>query len=96
MGWYRSPDGQSAYHLCGGRGRRGNGLPSACVAPALEGDNLELGPKCARPSVALCDYPAGKDLRGTPLTCDAPMCEQHRTSVGPDRDHCPRHQKVKA
>jgi hypothetical protein len=43
-----------------------------------------------RMSVALCDFPVGKDLSRMTLTCDAPICAKHRTSVGPSRDHCPR------
>ena len=62
--------------------------PAPCVA-----HDEELGERCARISVGLCDYPAGQTLGGTPLTCDAPICEKHRTRVGPNRDHCPRHAK---
>lgn len=60
--------------------------PAPCVA-----HDDELGERCARMSVALCDAPAGETLGGTPLTCDAPICEKHRTRVGPNLDHCPRH-----
>jgi hypothetical protein len=38
----------------------------------------------------LCDFPVGP--RGK--TCDAAMCDQCATSVGPDRDHCPRHKNA--
>ncbi len=87
MPFYRTEDGQGTVHL--NFGRRGG--PARCVAPALPGDDLGLGPKCARPSVALCDHPAGKDLGGRPLTCDAPVCDHHRTKVGQNLDRCPRH-----
>ena len=40
---------------------------------------------CAKAHTRLCDYPSGKG------TCDAKMCEGHATSVGPDRDFCPKH-----
>jgi hypothetical protein len=49
------------------------------------------GTRCGRASVALCDAPAGRDLSGTPLTCDAPLCEHHRTRGGTNIDYCPRH-----
>lgn len=65
-------------------GRRAG--PAPCVAR-----DEELGERCCRMSVALCDAPAGETLGGKPLTCDAPCCEKHRTRVGPNLDHCPRH-----
>jgi hypothetical protein len=27
-------------------------------------------------------------------TCDAPMCDEHATNVGPNLDHCPEHAKM--
>lgn len=51
-------------------------------------------PNCGRPQAALCDFPI--DRRGKRGTCDASMCEEHRTKVGPNRDHCPAHAKVKS
>jgi hypothetical protein len=65
-------------------GRRAGPLP--CVA-----FDEELKAKCGRMSVALCDHPSGRTLGGKELTCDAPMCERHRTKVGRGVDHCPRH-----
>lgn len=65
-------------------GRKGG--PLACVSP----DPDDSSEKCARMSVALCDGPAGETLGGQPLTCDAPMCSHHRTSIGLNRDLCPR------
>lgn len=66
-------------------GRRA--APAPCVAR-----DEDLGERCSRMSVALCDHPAGTDVTGKPLTCDAPICEKHRTRVGVNRDHCPRHE----
>lgn len=60
--------------------------PVACVFR----DFTTPDERCGRMSVALCDGPAGSTLGGAVLTCDAPMCEKHRTSIGPDRDLCPR------
>jgi hypothetical protein len=42
--------------------------------------------RCCAISTFLCDYvlPGGK-------TCDAPLCRDHATYIGPDRHHCPRH-----
>jgi hypothetical protein len=34
----------------------------------------------------LCDFPIGAKK-----TCDAGMCAKCATSVGPDRDFCPKH-----
>lgn len=48
-------------------------------------------PSCGRPQVALCDHPVERG--GRRGTCDASMCEAHRTRVGPNRDHCPAHAK---
>jgi hypothetical protein len=87
--FYRTEDGQGTIHL--NFGHRGG--PSQCAGPRLAGDNAALGERCGRISVALCDHPAGQDLSGKPLTCDMPMCEQHRTRVGENLDHCPRHAK---
>lgn len=82
-GFYRfdGPDGSYWVHMRGGR------LPAACVAR----DPDKPTERCGRMSVALCDAPAGETLGGKPLTCNAPICERHRTSVGKNLDHCPRH-----
>lgn len=87
MPMYRTPDGHSWMHLNLGRGKPI--LP--CAAMALETDNTAIGPRCCRPSSKLCDAEVGTTLRGDHLTCDMPLCDQHATSVGPDRDYCPRH-----
>lgn len=89
MPFYRTEDGLGTVHINFGR----KGGPAPCVA--VDGD-LKVFPvprRCNRMSVALCDFPVGETLGGTPLTCDAPMCRKHRTSVGPNVDHCPRHAK---
>lgn len=65
-----------------GRGR----APLPCLFP----DPDTPTERCARMSERLCDGAAGEDLAGKPLTCDAPMCKHHRTSIGPNRDLCPR------
>lgn len=71
---------------------RSKNIPSACIAPALDYDDVTLfGGRCARMAVALCDAPAGKDLGGKPLTCSAPVCEHHRVKGGGNVDYCPRH-----
>lgn len=41
---------------------------------------------CANTSTKLCDFPVGNGK-----TCDAPICDAHASSVGPDRDLCPKH-----
>jgi hypothetical protein len=51
-------------------------------------------PGCTRPQAALCDYPVERN--GKKGTCDASMCSTHRTSVAPNRDHCPAHVKAAA
>lgn len=38
----------------------------------------------------LCDFPVGRDK-----TCDAPICNRCATSVGEDRDYCPKHKDAK-
>jgi len=57
--------------------------PAGCVSPDFD----HPGERCGRISVALCDEP----LRHSAGTCSAPICERHRTKIGPDRDLCPRH-----
>lgn len=89
MPFYRMDfDGKPAWvHMNFGR--------RACPAPCVARDE-ELQERCGRMSVALCDHPVGHTLGGNPLTCDAPMCDKHRASVGPNRDHCPRHNRQTA
>jgi len=40
---------------------------------------------CRKPGTLLCDGPARKGGG----TCDARICPDHATNVGPDRDLCP-------
>ena len=92
MSWYRigNPGEDTIAHInFGGKGRS-----SSCVAPRFEGDKPDWGDRCGRMSIALCDAPAGRDLAGKPLTCDAPMCELHRTPGGTNIDFCPRHKQL--
>src|SRR5579871_467148 len=42
-----------------------------------------------REALALCDGPRPPASRATTSTCDMPICEEHRTRVGPGRDLCP-------
>lgn len=44
-----------------------------------------------RPAVKLCDFPVVVGDIGHTRTCDAEICAECATSVGPDRDHCPKH-----
>jgi hypothetical protein len=92
MPWYRigEPGHDHAAHLNFGR----KGGPAPCKAAALPGDNRAIGAGCFRTSIALCDGPVGTDLDGTPLTCDMPICEHHRTKAGDNVDYCPRHQHL--
>lgn len=87
--WYRlgEPGQDIVFHSCI-RGKKGP--PASCRAPRFEKDNPKHGEMCGRMSMVLCDGPAGETLGGKPLTCDMPLCKEHRTHVGPDRDLCPR------
>lgn len=85
-GWFRSSDGQGIVHLLVTH------IPNACDGQALEGDNRVLfGGLCGRFANHLCDAPVGETIGGKTITCDAAMCEHHRTNVGPDVDYCPKH-----
>lgn len=47
---------------------------------------------CAATATKLCDFV----IRGRPgidkaRTCDRPVCEQHATALGPNKDHCDDH-----
>ncbi len=46
---------------------------------------------CVKTSTKLCDFPIHGSKKGK--TCDPPMCDNHATSVGEDRDFCPPHSK---
>ncbi len=68
-------------------------LPNGQFAIACSSGRKRPRPcsKCGRPSSKLCDwkkpYPNGE----RPSTCDAPICVDCGTHVGPDRDLCPAH-----
>ena len=100
MAWYRSADGGTTFHVNFGRGRAAaKNTPAPCVGPMLATDNPTIGQRCGRISVALCDFVVGRRVElGDPAgdrTCDAPVCDHHRTKMGPDLDHCWRHGKPK-
>lgn len=41
---------------------------------------------CGRPMTSMCDYPLPNGK-----TCDAPLCDKHKTTVGHDLDVCREH-----
>jgi hypothetical protein len=47
-------------------------------------------PSCGRPAEFECDFKIPRKKSGT---CDARLCDAHRSSVGEDRDLCPAHKK---
>lgn len=55
--------------------------PPPCQAP----HTWSGGSVCCAMSSRQCDAPVGDG------TCDMPLCEEHATRVGPDRDLCPKH-----
>jgi hypothetical protein len=47
---------------------------------------------CKVQSTKLCDFPLSSPQRVTHRkTCDAPMCDDHATAIGPNSDLCPPH-----
>lgn len=44
--------------------------------------------RCGRPATLLCDHPKSKGG-----TCDKPICAACASEVGPDRHHCPAHDR---
>ena len=44
---------------------------------------------CDRQAPYLCDFPVRRAGKAT--TCDAPICDTHRSPKGPETDHCPDH-----
>ncbi len=46
---------------------------------------------CGEPSTKLCDKILATTIAGAELTCDNPICGGCASSVGPDKDFCPRH-----
>ncbi len=52
---------------------------------------------CSRWSTKLCDAARPHNpaiVSHQRKTCDAPMCDEHATSIGPDQDLCPDHIKA--
>lgn len=49
---------------------------------------------CGKRSTKLCDFVVSHPNQVThKRTCDAPMCDDHASHVGPNLDHCPDHAK---
>lgn len=48
---------------------------------------------CNREHTKLCDFPLRGKRAGA--TCDAKICDAHATQVGPGRDYCPAHARMK-
>lgn len=80
----------------------GNAIGFACGGPKPKPCSA---PGCTRRQTKACDFPVNRrparydtqqpSLPGVsqlvPGTCDAPLCDQHATSAGPDLDYCPPH-----
>lgn len=70
-------------------------LPDGTVASVRFAGSRPKPKKCAwcdKMSTKLCDYRLSPAAQVTHVrTCDAPMCAEHATPVGPDRDLCPNH-----
>lgn len=68
-------------------------LPGGGVAHVrTSGRKPKFCPFCKeRPATKLCDFRIKVGDVGHTRTCDAPICEQCATIVGPDRDYCPVH-----
>lgn len=60
---------------------RGRGAPAPCRW-------------CGQPSTRLCDEPVRVVFGEPARTCDAPVCDAHRTAVGASLDRCPDHAPV--
>jgi hypothetical protein len=64
---------------------RGTKMPPSCTA-IIEHEGKRV--RCHAIAPYLCDWsPDGGK------SCDAPMCDEHRAAVGPDRDYCTEHAK---
>ncbi len=48
--------------------------------------------KCGNPSTRLCDHKLTGSKAGS--TCDAPLCGQCATRIGPNLDLCPAHARA--
>jgi hypothetical protein len=51
-------------------------------------------PECRNHAGKLCDYPVTR-RGGGKGTCDRPICERCAVRVGPDKDYCPAHSRLK-
>lgn len=65
------------------RGPKATGPRHYCVACLRDGKKT--------PAPWLCDYPQGTALPAVGRTCDKAMCDEHRTNIRPNCDHCPDH-----
>ena len=91
-GFYRigKPGEDIVAHINTGRKKTG----ARCASPRFDLDNPAHGELCGRISAALCDYPLDSfPSHNTLLTCDRPMCEDHRTKhkTKPNTDYCTLH-----
>lgn len=48
--------------------------------------------KCGLAATKACDYPVTSHKSGT---CDAPLCSRCAHNVGPDRDYCGPHYRLR-
>lgn len=85
MPFYRV--GKTMMHVKFG-GKLAKNPPAPCCAriPSNEGGKPEV--RCMAISSLLCDWPVDGG------TCDAPLCEEHATQVGPDRHYCRAHRAL--
>lgn len=83
MPWYRM-HGMMVHLKLSGKAAKNPPLP--CVARITYDNPTVPSTRCCAISTLLCDHELedGK-------TCDAPLCPDHATAIGPDRHLCPRH-----
>ena len=76
------------------RVRIGDTVAIVC-GPAPRGKKCAF---CGSRGVALCDFVLGKTLGGDDITCDRPICVEHKFShpSKPDIDYCWDHRKYLA
>lgn len=72
-------------------------MPRRCIPFSINGaSGFICGVKtpgckwCRKYGEYFCDFPVNPQSTKK-KTCDAPMCRDHRTNVGPDKDYCPEH-----
>lgn len=83
MPWYRIK-GMLVHIKFGGKLARNP--PAPCAARTTPANPIVPSQRCCAVSVYLCDHEL--DEGGT---CDAPLCAEHATQIGPDRHLCPLH-----